>query len=152
MLRSSGDDGGAEGNQILTESLSTLLQEEYPHRRLLLAPRWSPTLRKRPTQLYDRNSVEWDKFERIKTYTSAQSKLSLTTPSDSPHHIQTLCHKGQYSLSNMPAFSFSPSAAFPVRSAREFLGDEDEGALELGEDLNPVSAPAPRSLCAALLC
>ena len=44
---------------------------------------------------------------------------------------------------------------FPQRSARETLGDEDgpgERALELGEDLNPVSAPAPCSLCAALLC
>jgi hypothetical protein len=57
--------------------------------------------------------------------------------------------------SDTPALSLSPSAVFPVRSAQEFLGDEDalgEGALELGEDLNPVSAPAPRSLCAALLC
>ena len=44
---------------------------------------------------------------------------------------------------------------FPVRGAQEFLGDEDalgEGALELGEDLNPVSTPAPCSLCAALFC
>jgi hypothetical protein len=47
------------------------------------------------------------------------------------------------------AFSLSPSALLLLRSALDILGDEDvlgEGALELGEDLNPVSAPAPRSL------
>jgi hypothetical protein len=57
--------------------------------------------------------------------------------------------------SDTPAFSLSPSAVSPVRSALEFLGDKDalgKGSLELDEDPNPVSAPAPCSRCAALLC
>src|SRR5258705_624781 len=99
------------------------------------------------------------KRENENTYASARSKLSLTTPVTfriisklSVASVSIRCAATIADPSDTPTFSLSPSKP-PLRSGREILGDElGEGALELGEDLNPLSEPAPRSLCAVLLC
>jgi hypothetical protein len=76
---------------------------------------------------------------------------------DIPHHIQTLSRECQYSLccNHSRPLRYADRllpvtlTMFPLRSGREYsrtIADDDalgEGALELGEDLNPVSAPAP---------
>ena len=121
-----------------------------------------PTVRNLPTHLENRAfSMIRERLEGM-TYASARSKLSFTTPvtfliisklSVASTNILCAATIADPSVTLLPGFPFSLSPS-PFKMALDILGEEVQGdvALEFGEDLNPPSAPAPLSRCAALLC